>query len=947
MRTSNHKRPSLKHLCPDTHTEAEFAQYIQCIPKLPEQHREQADHIKTLVESGWRKVGRILDIGAGEGTFLKLVLQLLQDNGALADDLTVSVIEKEDTLWRKCHTLLQSDRIRCERIQIDTNTRSTVKLPSDRVALIRSIDALKKTAGDGYDLIIASHVAYYFDNAGFDLAYALISRLLKPQGYAWFVIRDRDCPFYRCRDGFLAAASLPDIHRECFSDSFLDRVRCLIDNSPGTRPIMEQKRTLSLSSDENREGLVSYLMWLSGLTESQVNEACSVAAQEGFSETHIWIPSIAPIDRVRELHTLSEVDIIGRCIDFVRRVAPDIQTHRAFLATVQPTGSVRVPNRIEAADIERPSPFSEFKVWSVGYECRPEGYQGSNLLRDFFTKNTSFLFYSRFFHDDGFQCQNSQGSWADYALISRLEGTPKYDTPAAYPYRFVDVGTPVRYPQSLGVEGGDVTVAPATTFSASHEDWGQRQAECYCKKASPNPGSPQLWSVSVACNLLPDFRGAISADQYLNACCALFLTVSTSHDLKQLAPYFVGQTKARLAQWLAEDLYHLLQDRMDELQKQARMLELMSRPLRQISEALSTMQSDTQELRALMFEPEESLFASFAEIEPFFLEGNPLPIEMAGQDRITVRHTPGDYSQDELPIVLACVLCAIFGKLNDLKGLRRRQLILAKSAVVLDDASENAATRRLAEDLKCLIGLTDSSGTGPEPTLTLASVLSTASHDTRITALARIKAALFSPFKAGVPTWDPIAFTLLRRHSKFSRALLLGKLAESGARLQLPTTPVGYATVLAFVRDVTVALTKLGSQTGDFKRYLESLEWTEQASSVGCTMRFNSPVADGSDGGINVSALAKCLKDVSALPREWRIVDANYGDTTRPFVYLVNKVLGLGASWKTIEPTSPEVFVIKHAEMENQVVLFSVVCEKQQVSLIWKVEEAANEDIPR
>src|ERR1017187_3669461 len=98
MRANNHQRDSLKHQCPDTHSETQFAALIASIPKRVDQHTKQAEHIKTLVKTGWR-VRRILDVGAGEGTFTNLALELLKNEGALTNDrgdkAHVDVIEKD------------------------------------------------------------------------------------------------------------------------------------------------------------------------------------------------------------------------------------------------------------------------------------------------------------------------------------------------------------------------------------------------------------------------------------------------------------------------------------------------------------------------------------------------------------------------------------------------------------------------------------------------------------------------------------------------------------------------------------------------------------------------------------------------------------------------------------------------------------------------------------
>ena len=140
-------------------------------------------------------------------------------------------------------------------------------------------------------------------------------------------------------------------------------------------------------------------MWLSGLSEDQLSDAVSAGGGDaGFTETHIWVPPMKPIEE-RESQVLAEVDIVGRCIDLLRRVAPDVQTHRAALASVVPKGPVVRPDPVAASDIERPSPVTTFALSSVGYACEHTDTGVTEPLSEFFKNNTSFLFYPRFYLD--------------------------------------------------------------------------------------------------------------------------------------------------------------------------------------------------------------------------------------------------------------------------------------------------------------------------------------------------------------------------------------------------------------------------------------------------------------------------------------------------------------------------------------------------------------------
>ena len=952
MRVKNGEHSSLAHLCPETHSEAQFAKHVAGLSKSVHAHAAQAEHIKTLAKK-WT-VRKILDIGAGEGTFTNLALELLRLNGAIVSEtpIHIDVIEKDETLWQKCRQSLEKAGVGFRRVPFGDDLRS--QLSSDRDELLAFAEHwksyLQKTSGDLYDLIIGSHVTYYFDNGGADLAYAFVSRLLAPQGRAWFVVRDRDCPFYKYRDQILAGSAvpdvhrnaLPDIHRDAFSDFFLNRLRCIIEDVEGCPPsIATQSRKLSLDLTEDPKAQVEYYMWLSGLSDDEVKGAVIAGSNDGFSETHIWLSPIRPLAD-HERHVLAATDIVARCIDLLRRVAPDLQAHRVSLASVEPKGPVPNPSPAAAADIERPSRVTTFGLWSVGYAFTPDTLLTKDLLKTYFKNNTSFLFYPRFYYDYALNCSGSPESCADYSLVEKLVGTPKYLFLEDYPRRTTERRQP---DDALEEPGPSVertnSESTAPLFSHSHREWVALQSAHYCAMPANDPEVPSLWSICIACNILPDLRLEISRDQLLSACSALFLTISSRHNLKNLAPYFVGQIKARLAQWRAEALYERLQERVDELERQAQMLELMNRPLRGISEALATMQSDTQELRALMFEPEESLFASFGQIEPFFVEGQLLPVQLAGEGLIRIHHSPDNYSDEELPIVLAAVLCAAVGKLDRLRNLGRADVLLALAAEVLDEVSERPATRGLARDLKWLVGLTaEASSPGMRPNW--VRFLRSVDRLEKTRALRNIKKALFDPFKSGAREWSPIAFQLLSHHSKVGHKTLNPLLAGQ-RKLPKKVSPVSYAAVLAFVRDIAVALTSA-------LRHVTSLAWLDEDGMVECRVEFSSAIPNDDDG-IDREVLAKVLETVVTCPREWRIQGANYGDTTRPFVYLANKILGLGVRKSDIgrsgsgrwvpddrqsDDGTGDLEVLAIRLLDDRSRRFSVVCGERCVYLRWR-----------
>lgn len=912
---------TLKHLCPETHSEEQFAELVKSIPKFEADHLDQAKHIQELVKGKKWKVGRILDVGGGEGTFTELVLKLLKANGACAGatPLQVHIIEKDDVLWRKCKRRLGRPGIELKRVEVSAQEYDAFELPNNRKALLAFADRLSNGGAQRYDLIVASHVTYYFDNAGAELAYALGSRLLAPTGFMWFVVRDRDCPFYRYREKLLAEHRLPDIHRECFSDAFLDRLRSLVaDPGNDSKPtIFTQVRKLSLevSAGDNATGLVSYLLWLSGLKANEVEEAAARGgAKDGFTETHIWISPIIKILE-DESRILTEVHVSARCIDIIRRIAPDIQTHRVSLASVVPHG--RIPDITAAArvDLEFPIIMPTFDLSSVGYACEHAAGESTDPLDQFFKTNTSFLFFRRFYHDYQIESDGPASKQSSYSVVRKLIGNPKIKIPSCYPRRSAD--------KSIKSPDSPTAMSERRSFVDSFDAWVKVLSDYYCSLDASSDS--QLYTICVGCNILPELRDVISKTQDLNTSCALFLTVSTTRDLERLAPDFIGQIKARLAQWIAEDLYQRLQKKMEELNKQAQMLELMARPLRGINDALSRMQTDTQNLRALMFEPEESLFASHSNIEPFFREGQPLPVKFKDCEDICIHHNPDAYDLAECKTVLACVMCAVFGKVVQSGKLLDREAFLKKAKTILDAVEEEPATSRLTKDLKWLVKCSGKFG----------SVLD-GDKSVQVSALNRIKAALFSPFKVGSGAWDPIAFQLLQQNETLKGCLLKGELLKNDT-LPKYLSPISYAAVLAFVRDITAALVKRDKGGGG--RCVESLDWSMEGEICTCAIGFSTSIPNDRYG-LDRELLKSTLRLVAeSCPREWRIQDDNYGDSTRPFVYLVNKILGLGpdenSEWRVGGLKGEEVFAVVTGTINGETVRFSIVCKDAQIQLVW------------
>ncbi len=378
--------------------------------------------------------------------------------------------------------------------------------------------------------------------------------------------------------------------------------------------------------------------------------------------------------------------------------------------------------------------------------------------------------------------------------------------------------------------------------------------------------------------------------------------------------------------------------KVEELQKFKQMLELLQKPLKSISGALSTMQSESQELRAILFEPEEALFASHAAITPFFKEGATLPLDGPWAIGFRIKHLPSQYTEDDARLVLSCLLCAVFGELDKIKTQPHRDLVVSTSVEIIGGKAASEATLRFSRDLAWLVSGNDQTS--------LSNFLSAASKMELSNAIRNIKDALFSPYKAMSTEWHPIAFRLLIRNEVFDGCDGIGMLAPGfQSRIQLPETPVTCASVLAFLRDITLAL-RAPDESGRATRTPTRLEVKAEDLTVTLSLAFSKVVPDSRDG-LEMQYFRKNLRIMAnRAPREWRVQSDHYGDRTRPFVFLINKILGLGEKtdygWNVGSASDNDLFVCEKRSSEKSI-LFSLGVTKDRTGLFmkWRQERKA------
>ena len=97
----------LHHSRPDPHDAGDFAETIRVVPSSLDEYGEQLAYLRELrARRGDRKFDNLLIVGAGDGRFAQVALQLLAAAHLIHSDLNVDVVENEDALWRACASRL-------------------------------------------------------------------------------------------------------------------------------------------------------------------------------------------------------------------------------------------------------------------------------------------------------------------------------------------------------------------------------------------------------------------------------------------------------------------------------------------------------------------------------------------------------------------------------------------------------------------------------------------------------------------------------------------------------------------------------------------------------------------------------------------------------------------------------------------------------------------------
>ena len=197
----------------------------------------------------------VLDLGCGLGAVTTSVLRRLHEWGCLSRLREVVLVDNDPALHDQgapgLKVFLESrvrtvlDELGLRNFAVTAHVE-TLRVETSRTGVsdLTPLDQICPKA----DLVLASHVTYYFgDGSGQALVDAIARRRLSPGGRIWVDIRDLDCPVYRARRDLLvrikANEPQPFDYAEYFekavlprlsSVSLLDRAHVDVQVRPGT-----------------------------------------------------------------------------------------------------------------------------------------------------------------------------------------------------------------------------------------------------------------------------------------------------------------------------------------------------------------------------------------------------------------------------------------------------------------------------------------------------------------------------------------------------------------------------------------------------------------------------------------------------------------------------------------------------------------------------------------
>lgn len=330
------------------------------------------------------------------------------------------------------------------------------------------------------------------------------------------------------------------------------------------------------------------------------------------------------------------------------------------------------------------------------------------------------------------------------------------------------------------------------------------------------------------------------------------------------------------------------------LRKYEQMLQLLQSPLAELSRSIGTMQSETQELRAVLYDPAQTIFASSFVLRELFDEQS--VIEVSPSIRFITAHEPLRYSvkhkrftQDRKQEVelsteagMICAIeavCRIFGIERNLRAAHDLQELRLLAKIALKKA-KLPAFEELTKDVLWLAGKGDRDDIVEFPDFDWDKHLKVF--------LENLKDVAFTPFKVDAESWHPRAIELVLRPWKVTPTYHEGEAAASGV-VQFSKfagrSPLPYSALLDF-------LIKLSSSKSSRKpvQCLVCSKGEKDKKQYTIIVTFSESFNADEKA---IERLRNLTAPVLAGLREWRLHGSALGNWQAPFVEMSNRLLGI------------------------------------------------------
>lgn len=227
----------------------------------------------------------ILDVGTGLGAVTTSVLFRLAQWGCLSDLRHVVLTERDEKLHpdgsiglkafleaRVSHTLKAAD---IHGVKVDAQIVDlALSGGSSGTPSLKPVSNFCPPA----DLVLASHVSYYFgDGSGCQLVDAIGHNLLSPNGRLWVAIRSRDCPVYKSRYDALRTLNVEDPQPLDYAEEF--EVGLVRKMSP-LRLLDKRNVAMDVRSGTDRLRAAILMMWRRDVQQGEVFGQHMIGAAE-------------------------------------------------------------------------------------------------------------------------------------------------------------------------------------------------------------------------------------------------------------------------------------------------------------------------------------------------------------------------------------------------------------------------------------------------------------------------------------------------------------------------------------------------------------------------------------------------------------------------------------------------------------------------------------------